>query len=208
MKKLNEIKRFVADAVIDNHSYKNAITLFKVDATNIIEVKGECYTICNQHIRSADTGFKHIEIRCKYAYGVIKRTTAKDLHQKHLFNIDMVVYFDDKIWVTPIYYFYTNSQKEGENKCKMWLNTVSGKEYMFNPTKQQIKAVMKWIVDISNESKYKNAPVYELHKKASVFIVDECIKVLEQTGCITVKDINGVVVCIATTKGVKALANK
>lgn len=198
------IKKFNADAVIDNYSYKESITLFKIDAEQAITIKNDCYTICGLPIRGADKNIGKIELRCKYAFGKVRRG-KKDLFNKHVFNIDMVVHADDKIWSTPLCYFYEDSYERGDKRCRDWLNTVFDREYVFKPTKEQIKAVMQWIVAISKESKYKNCPAYELHKRASRYIVDECIKVLEQTKCIAVADIKGVVVLTATDKGAKAV---
>ena len=200
------VKNFVADAVIGNYEHYTPVTMFKLNADDVIEIKGDHYTICGQPIRSIDAKRNKIELRGRYAFGKIRRGN-KDLFNKHIFNIDMVVYGDDFIYATPIFYFYENDKETGDKTCLEWLQHVYPEDVL-KPAKPQIRAVLQWIVDMSNNNKYKNAPVFELHKKASSYIVDRCIEVLEQTGCIDVKDISGVVVCIPTMKGKHALGNK
>lgn len=188
MAKQTALKKFTSEAVIENHSYKSVTTMFILDARDVIEVKNDHYYIADKIIRSADQGFVKLELRGRYAYGVIKRGNKKDLHARHLFNIDMVVHLEDKQWITPIYYFHENNKERGMEQTIAWLNTVYGS----NPiaaSKPQIKKVMSWVVDCYSKDSRPVAD-FTIHQMASSMIVDDALDKLVDAKCITKQTIN------------------
>lgn len=203
-----KLKKFTADAVIENHSFKNIVVMFKLDAKDVIKIENNFYHIGKEIVRSCDHNIDKIELRCRYTYGAIKRGQKKTLYNKHLFNVDMLVFVGDDIYVTPIYYFYENSRKRGEEQINRWLLEAFGSNPI-SASKTQIKAVMKWVVDIYSST---NKPVADflIHQKASSMIVDCALSKLVDANYLTQQSINhekgSFNVYIPTPKGKSAMA--
>ncbi len=201
--KVVKVKGFIADAVIGNYLASNVTMMFKLDAKDVIKVVSDYYTICGHPIRTVDSDYEDIYIRGYYAYGKVRKG-KKELHGKHLFNIDMVVTVNGNTYSTPIRYFYENTQEVGDAICMQWLNKVFGGDPI-SPSKPQIKKVLQWVDEISSNSKYTNAPLFELEKKASSYIVRKALDILTDSKCIDKQTIKDVVVYSITNKGKQAL---